>query len=111
MSEKTKVLFVCTANQQRSPTAERIYCDDPRFEVRSAGTDALFGRELSAEDLDWADMVVVMESSHAQTIRRRFTQESEEVELLVLGIPDVYQFMEHALQREIRSRFEPLIRA
>lgn len=33
----TKVLFVCGRNQRRSPTAERIFRDDPRMSVRSAG--------------------------------------------------------------------------
>jgi predicted protein tyrosine phosphatase len=108
-NERRKVLFVCTANQQRSPTAERIYSDDPRFEVRSAGTDALLGREVSPADLEWADLVVVMESRHEQKIRRRYPQESEDVELVVLGIPDVYEYMEQSLQREIRERFEAVV--
>jgi protein-tyrosine phosphatase len=107
MKEKRrKVLFVCTANQQRSPTAERMYSDDSRFEVKSAGTEALFGREVTSRDLRWADLVVVMENHHRQKIRRRFPEESDESEFIVLGIPDVYQYMEIALQREIRERFE-----
>lgn len=104
--ERRKVLFVCTANLQRSPTAERMYSDDPRFEVRSAGTEALFNRRVSAEDLEWANLVVVMEHRHARDIRRRFPEESKRVELIVLGIPDIYQYMEQALQREIKERFE-----
>mgnify|MGYP006306562241 FL=1 len=111
MSEKKRrnVLFVCTANQQRSPTAEQMYRDDPRFEVRSAGTDALFGREVTSGDLQWADLVVVMESRHEHKIRRYFPEESSGVKLVVLDIPDIYQYMEITLQREIRSRFEPLV--
>lgn len=107
--EKRKVLFVCTANQQRSPTAERMYRDDPRFEVRSAGTEALMGREITADDLLWADMVIVMEERHERKIRSRFPKEIGGVELIVLGIPDIYRQMEPALQREIRDRFEPVV--
>ena len=104
--ERRKVLFVCTANQQRSPTAERMYSDDPRFEVRSAGTDALLGRGVTAEDLIWANLVVVMEAGHEHKIRMRYPEESQRTEIVVLGIPDVYQYMEQALQREIKERFE-----
>ena len=31
------VLFVCTANRDRSRTAEDLYRADPRYDVRSAG--------------------------------------------------------------------------
>ncbi|MFP4534262.1 MAG: hypothetical protein ACLFNP_00975 [Spirochaetaceae bacterium] len=106
---RRNVLFVCTANQQRSPTAERIYSDDPRFEVKSAGTEALFGREVTSRELQWADLVVVMENRHREKIRSRFPAESESVEFIVLGIPDIYQYMEVALQREIRERFEAAV--
>jgi len=37
MTDKRNVLFVCTANQQRRPTAEELYRNDRRFTVRSAG--------------------------------------------------------------------------
>lgn len=38
MSERKKILFVCTVNRMRSATAEKIYEDDVRFEVQSAET-------------------------------------------------------------------------
>lgn len=109
MGRKRKVLFVCTANQQRSPTAERLYQDDPRFEVRSAGTDAFFGRKVTPEDLEWADLVVVMEDRHERRIRSEFPEAAENTQLAVLDIPDVYQFMDQRLQREIRERFEAVV--
>ncbi|MFW5728650.1 MAG: phosphotyrosine protein phosphatase [bacterium] len=109
MSQIRNVLFVCTANQQRSPTAERMYENDPRFRVDSAGTDAFFGNRVSSKKLRWADVVVVMEEHHARSIRERFPEEAKTVEMVVLGIPDVYQFMEQRLQQEIRDRFESVV--
>ncbi|MFP4065886.1 MAG: hypothetical protein ACLFS5_00120 [Spirochaetaceae bacterium] len=103
---RKKVLFVCTANQQRSPTAEHLYSDDPRFEARSAGTHTLANRQVSRDLVRWADLIVVMEEHHARTIRAAFRGELRNTPMLVLGIPDVYQYMEPALQREIRERFE-----
>lgn len=109
MPERRHVLFVCTANQQRSPTAEELYRDDRRFEVRSAGTSPLSTTEVSADLVAWADLVVVMEEHHARAIRERFPQEARSAEFVILGIPDVYQYMDRTLQREIRERFEPRV--
>ncbi|MFP4115499.1 MAG: hypothetical protein ACLFUA_14120 [Spirochaetales bacterium] len=69
---KQNVLFVCTANQQRSPTAEEIYSDDRRFNVKPAGTSQLANQPVTAELVRWADLVVAMEDGHAQSIRDRF---------------------------------------
>lgn len=103
---RKKVLFVCTANQQRSPTAEEMYREDPRFEVRSAGTHTLANRRVSRELVSWADLIVVMEERHARDIRSGFRDDLDTTPVIVLGIPDVYGYMERALQREIRERFE-----
>jgi predicted protein tyrosine phosphatase len=34
-----KVLFVCSANKERSPTAEQVFKDVPNWIVKSAGTE------------------------------------------------------------------------
>ena len=106
MPGKQNVLFVCTANQQRSPTAEELYRNDKRFAVRSAGTSTLSRQRVSRELLEWADLVVAMEEHHARAIRERFPDQAGTVQFLVLGIPDIYQYMDSTLQREIRDRFE-----
>lgn len=103
---RKKVLFVCTANLQRSPTAETMYRDDPRFEVRSAGTHSLANRQVSRELVRWANLIVVMEEGHARDIESSFRDDLASTPVIVLGIPDVYGYMELALQREIRSKFE-----
>jgi predicted protein tyrosine phosphatase len=107
-SDKKRVLFVCTANQQRSPTAEQMYKDDPRFEVRSAGTSRLARTSVSAELLEWAEEVVVMEDRHAQEIRASFPEKLGGIRLHVLGIPDIYQFMNSRLQQELRTKVEQI---
>ncbi|MDJ1008633.1 MAG: hypothetical protein QNJ13_12505 [Paracoccaceae bacterium] len=50
------VLFVCTANKLRSPTAEDVFKDYPGIEAMSAGTDASAPRPLThqlAANADW----------------------------------------------------------
>lgn len=103
------MLFVCTANQQRSPTAEQMYRDDPRFTVRSAGTHAPANTQVSSELVRWADMIVVMEERHARDIRSAFRDDLGSTPIIVLGIPDMYGYMEPALQRRIRELFEESI--
>lgn len=107
MSGVTRVLFVCTANQQRSPTAEALCRDHPGLEVRSAGTSVLATQPVTEELLDWADLVVAMEEEHARSLRERFPGAASRTRFVVLGIPDVFQYMDRSLQREIRERFEP----
>ena len=73
--EPERILFVCTANVDRSPTAEDLYRGDPRYEVRSAGTAAFARQPLDRELLVWADRIFVMcerEDRHATLIRLRF---------------------------------------
>ncbi len=75
MIGKEHILFVCTANRDRSPTAEALYREDPRYEVRSAGTAPFAANPLSAELLRWADRVFVMcerEDQHQTQIKLRF---------------------------------------
>jgi predicted protein tyrosine phosphatase len=70
-----RILFVCTANVDRSRTAEDLYADDPRYEVRSAGTAPFATHPLTRELLLWADRIFVMnerQDAHATLIRMRF---------------------------------------
>ena len=65
MAEKLNVLFICSRNQWRSPTAEKVYQNDPRVEVRSAGVSASARCRVSENLLRWADRVLVMEHAHS----------------------------------------------
>ncbi|WP_440054531.1 hypothetical protein ACSLBF_17040 [Pseudoalteromonas sp. T1lg65] len=55
----THVLFICSRNQWRSPTAERVWRNHPGIEVRSAGTSAKAKRAVSKKDIVWADKILV----------------------------------------------------
>jgi predicted protein tyrosine phosphatase len=69
------ILFVCTANIDRSRTAEDLYQGDPRYEVRSAGTAPFAKNPLSRELMEWAQRVFVMcerEDRHYTHIKMRF---------------------------------------
>lgn len=72
---RQRILFVCTANIDRSRTAEDLYRADPRYEVLSAGTAAFAQIPVTREMLLWADRVFVMserEDRHRTLLSQKF---------------------------------------
>jgi predicted protein tyrosine phosphatase len=106
MTEQRKILFICTANRMRSATAEKIYQDDVRFEVQSAGTHPLADQVLDEYLLDWADAIVVMEKNHRNFIRAKFPEYYAQKKIVCLYIPDEYAFMDEGLIALLRNKFE-----
>ncbi len=53
------VLFVCSKNQWRSPTAAAIFKNNAQINARSAGTSATARRVVNARDIRWADTRVL----------------------------------------------------
>jgi predicted protein tyrosine phosphatase len=104
--ERLHALFVCSRNQWRSPTAERVFRDDPRLSVRSCGLSPRARRRLRADDLLWADVVFVMEAKHRARLVGRFREELGETPLHVLDIPDEYPFMAPELVSLLRERVD-----
>lgn len=103
---KLNILFVCTINRMRSITAQNIFSNDERFEVRSAGTDKSASVFLNEELLNWADTVLVMEKHHRATIRTRFPRHYEVKRIVCLYIPDEYEFMQPELINILKHRVE-----
>ncbi len=95
-------------NKQRSVTAERLYRNDARLEVRSAGVRTEAERRVSEADLRWADVVFAMEREHKLWIATRF-EELELPPIDVLDVPDDFEVMDPELQRILRSLLDPEI--
>jgi len=64
---------------------------------------------VHAKDLAWADLVLVMENNHRAKLQRLFPQESQDVEIHVLDIPDDYQYMDPDLVAMLRDQIEALL--
>lgn len=90
-SSPRNLLFVCAANQDRSPTAERLCAEIPGVAVRSAGLSPAARVPLSDELLSWADLVVTMEPRQSRMIRERYPART--VPMLCLEIEDNYTYM------------------
>ncbi|MEH7074380.1 low molecular weight protein arginine phosphatase [Neobacillus drentensis] len=98
-----RILFVCTGNTCRSPMAEAILKNKEMdaIEVRSAGIYAANGSEASAHakkvlddkgiahnhrsslltrnEIEWADLILTMTSSHKMAILQQYPQVSKKV--------------------------------
>ena len=106
MSEPLRVLFLCAMNKQRSATAAQLYRNDARLAVRSAGLRTDARHRVSDQDLEWAEVVFVMEREHLATLRTRFSHlVLPPVE--VLDIPDDYEYMDVHLQEMLRLTLNP----
>lgn len=100
---RTKLLFLCSRNQWRSPTAEALFENDPRYEARSAGTENSARVKLTAGRVGWADVIFCMEKKHAARVEERFAEELAGKPLIVLRIPDDYRFQDPALIELLQS--------
>ena len=107
--ETINLLFVCSRNQWRSPTAENIYARRSGVNVRSCGTSHNARRTVSALDVRWADIVFVMEDKHKERLVREFPTELKGKELHVLHISDTYKFMDPELVSEISAGVDMIL--
>ena len=104
-----RILFICSRNQWRSPTAERVVGRWPGVEARSAGTSPKARRTVGEADIRWADMVIAMETKHRQRVVANFPQLMRHLPVHVLDIPDDYRFMDPELVAWIETAVASLI--
>ncbi|MBT2144147.1 MULTISPECIES: low molecular weight protein tyrosine phosphatase family protein [unclassified Rhodanobacter] len=105
-----RVLFLCSRNRLRSPTAEQVFGTWPNLEVDSAGLADDAETALTAEQLDWAELIVVMESSHRRRLQARHRTRLKGKRVVCLDIPDDYTFMQPELVALLLKKVEPLLR-
>ncbi len=103
------VLFICSQNKLRSPTAEAVFAETPGIEVDSAGLNHDAVVPLSPEQVRWADVILVMEKAHREKLNRKFKRHLDGQRVVVLGIPDNYRFMDPALVKLLESKVPPLL--
>lgn len=92
-----RVLFLCSRNRLRSPTAEEIFRGRDGWEVVSVGLASDADEKLSSETLDWADVVFVMERAHQRKLSQMFGAMLRHKRVICLDIPDDYAFMQSEL--------------
>lgn len=114
---KTKYLFVCSVNINRSKTAEHLFAEKYKgtpFQFKSCGTEIEHiegNREyhtknsvvISHELVDWADVILCMGNEHAETIRSAYGEEARK-KSYVLSIPDIFAYMSPMLCEELENK-------
>lgn len=88
-----KLLFVCSGNKLRSPTAE-IYFAEKGYITKSAGTSTNAKRTINIEDIKWSDAIYVMEEKHKQRIVTKYPRLTKYKNIIVLNIKDDFEFMD-----------------
>ena len=102
----THLLFICSRNQWRSPTAENLWRRSSCYDARSAGTSPKAKKTVSATDIQWADIIFVMENKQKNRLIATFTRMLDHKPIHVLDIPDDYQYMDPELIAELEARVE-----
>ncbi|MHB0972380.1 MAG: low molecular weight protein tyrosine phosphatase family protein [Thermoanaerobaculia bacterium] len=92
-----KVLFVCSQNRLRSPTAEQVFSSWPGIEVTSAGLNNDAENPVTPEVVEWADSIFVMERAHRNKLLKKFKSHLRSAKVICLDIPDDFEFMDPAL--------------
>jgi predicted protein tyrosine phosphatase len=101
---REQLLFVCSRNQWRSPTAEALFHQSNRYVARSAGTSDRARIKITAGLINWADWIFVMEKRHAAIIHQKYPDAIDGKSLLVLHIADDYQYMDAELIDILEAR-------
>ena len=105
-----KLLFICNLNENRSKTAEELFLN--KFETKSAG---LYNtKPVSKEEIEWADVVIVMEEKQRKELSKRFPKQYMKKRILNLDIPDFFYYNQpeliEILKKRMNKLFEPLIK-
>lgn len=94
---RQNLLFICSRNQWHGPTAEKVWSQHPDVNTRSAGTSPHARKTVNARDIQWCDVILVMEKKHKNRIVAEFSGMLEHKPIHVLDIPDDYGYMDDEL--------------
>jgi predicted protein tyrosine phosphatase len=104
-----KILFICGKNKWRSPTAEQMFCGHPGVECASAGLSHDAELVLSADLVEWADLIFVMEKQHKAKLAAQFKAHLRDKQVVCLNIADNYKFMDTTLIQLLERKVTPFL--
>jgi len=104
------LLFVCSENRLRSPTAEEVFSKYPGVNAIGAGTNADAETTVTGDLIEWADVILVMEKSHNNKISKKFKEQLKGKRLVCLEIPDIYERMDPSLVKLLKAKVPKYVR-
>ncbi|TKF17564.1 protein tyrosine phosphatase [Enterovibrio norvegicus] len=104
-----RILFLCSKNRLRSLTAEAVFSEIDTWEVASAGISHDADVRVSAEDIDWADIIFVMESVHRNKLNKKFGALMKNTKVISLNIPDDFEYMDPQLIEILQQKVPKLV--
>jgi predicted protein tyrosine phosphatase len=99
------LLFICSQNRLRSPTAEQVFSGHLGIECSSAGLNNDAENPVTPELIESAAIIFVMEKAHRNKLSSKFKRHLGNKRVICLDIPDEYDFMEPALVRLLKAKF------
>ena len=75
--------------------------------MASAGLDPVSREPVTPELLEWADVIFVMERTHRNKLAKKFRRYLKDQRVIVLGIPDEYEYMDPRLVRLFEKLVPP----
>ena len=104
------LLFVCSENRLRSPTAEEVFSAYPGLKAIGAGINADAETPVSGDLIEWAHVILVMEKSHKRKIANKYQALLKDKRLVCLDIPDIYERMQPELVELLEARVRRYVR-
>ena len=101
---KEQLLFICSRNQWRSPTAATLFAESDRYTAKSAGTSDSARIKITPGLINWADRIFVMEKRHAAILQQKYPDLIAEKSIVTLHISDDYQYLDPELIEILESR-------
>lgn len=110
MDAKPNILVVCGRNKRRSRSAEYIFKNDQRINIRSVGLSPKSNREIKEKDIEWADLILVMDQEQRARIRDTFRQITVP-RIEVLHVPDNYEYLDQDVLELLADRINATLRS
>lgn len=102
-----KVLCVCSAGLLRSPTCANVLHQEYGYNTRAAGANGEYALvPVDAVLCEWADEIVFMEKEHYDLVRNDFADILQHKRVLILNVPDKYEWNHPELRRLIQKQYE-----
>ncbi len=105
-----RVLFLCSRNRLRSPTAEQVFASWPGVEVKAAGLSRDATSPCGSEEVEWAELIFVMERAHRIKLAKMFRPYLKDQRVICLGIPDRFTLMQPELVELLIAKVGPYLR-